>query len=210
MESGSATDVDALLASAKSGDACALSTLFGMYQNYIKLLAASQVRSRLRVRASASDIAQETFLNAHRGFENFRGTTGGEFVAWLRSILTRRIQYLVQQHVQSQVRDVRKEVSIEAIGKSVDQSSIRLETVLQAGSPSPSARLQRQDRSVHVANALAELADDYREVLMLRSVEGLGFKEVAARMQRSHGATRMLWLRAIEALRDRLGNGDSL
>ncbi|MFG0256139.1 MAG: sigma factor-like helix-turn-helix DNA-binding protein, partial [Rhodopirellula sp. JB053] len=59
-------------------------------------------------------------------------------------------------------------------------------------------------RSVCVANALAELSEDHREVLLLRSIEGLSFPEVADQMDRSHGAVRMLWLRAIEALRDKL------
>lgn len=90
--------VDRLLQAARSGDASALSTLFGLYQNYIRLLAASQIRARLRVRASESDVVQETFMNATRGFDNFRGHTGGEFVVWLRSILTRRIQTLIQTH----------------------------------------------------------------------------------------------------------------
>lgn len=198
------TTVDALLASAKAGDSDALSSLFSMYQNYIRLLAESQIRGRLRVRASESDVVQETFLNAARGFTDFRGSNGGEFVAWLRSILSRRIQYLVQQHIDAQKRDIRREVSLETVGRWVDQSSVRLETVLQANEPSPGTRLENHEESIRVADALASLADDYREVLMLRSIEGLDFPEVADRMERSHGAVRMLWLRAVEALRDKL------
>lgn len=197
--------VDSLLAAAKAGDAGALGSLFGLYQDYIRLLAATQIRSRLRVRASPSDIAQETFMNATRGFDQFRGTTGGEFVVWLRSILTRRIQHLIQQNVGAQVRDVRREVSLETVSRWVDQSSVRLETVLLANDPSPGTQLQNHERSVLVANALARLSQDYRDVLMMRSIEGLDFPEVAERMERSHGAVRMLWLRAIQSLRDQLG-----
>lgn len=196
--------VDLLLKAARKGDATALSTLFGLYQNYIRLLAASQIRARLRVRASESDVVQETLLNATRGFSEFRGTTGGEFVTWLRVILTRRIQTLIQTHVDAQVRDVRREVSLETVGKWVDQSSVRLENVLIANDPSPGTQLAHHERSVRVANALAQLSEDHREVLMLRSIEDLDFQEVAEQMERSHGAVRMLWLRAVEALRDKL------
>jgi RNA polymerase sigma-70 factor (ECF subfamily) len=45
------------------------------------------------------------------------------------------------------------------------------------------------------------LSNDYREVLVLRNLQGLPFEEVATRIGRSVGATRMLWLRAIEKLR---------
>jgi RNA polymerase sigma-70 factor (ECF subfamily) len=196
--------VDRLLASAKAGDTESLSRLFSLYQNYVRLLAQSQIRGRLRVRASESDIVQETFLNASRGFDEFRGNTGGEFVTWLRKILSRRIQYFIQQQVDAQRRDVRREVSLEAIGQWVDQSSVRLETVLQADDPSPATQIENHENSVRVANALTELSDDHREVLMLRSVEGFGFSDVAERMQRSSGAVRMLWLRAVKSLRDEL------
>ena len=198
------TQVDRLLQAARNGDAAALSTLFGLYQNYVRLLAASQIRARLRVRASESDVVQETLLNAARGFSEFRGNTGGEFVTWLRAILTRKIQTLIQTHVDAQVRDVRREISLDTVGKWVDQSSVRLENVLAASDPTPVTQLANQERSVCVANALAQLSEDHREVLLLRSIEGLSFPEVADQMNRSHGAVRMLWLRAIEALRDKL------
>jgi RNA polymerase sigma-70 factor (ECF subfamily) len=54
---------------------------------------------------------------------------------------------------------------------------------------------------VVLADRLAQLPDDYREVLVLRNLQGLPFEEVAERMERSVGAVRMLWLRAIEKLR---------
>lgn len=198
------SEVDMLLSAARGGDESSLSKLFAVFQNYIRLLAAAQLHARLRVRASESDIAQDTFLNAHRGFSEFRGTTGGEFVVWLRAILTRRVQYLVQQHVDAQVRDVRREVSLETVGKWVDQSSMRLETVVVSNDPSPATALQNHERSIRVANAMADLSEDHRQVLILRSIEGLAFPDVGSRMNRSHGAVRMLWLRGIQELRDRL------
>jgi RNA polymerase sigma-70 factor (ECF subfamily) len=58
-----------------------------------------------------------------------------------------------------------------------------------------------------LANYLAKLPPDYRQVLVLRHCEGLAFKEVAERMGRSAGAVRMLWLRAISQIRENLGAG---
>jgi RNA polymerase sigma-70 factor (ECF subfamily) len=51
-----------------------------------------------------------------------------------------------------------------------------------------------------MADAMAALPDDYREIIMLRYFEHLTFDAVAARMGRSSGAVRMLWVRALERL----------
>jgi RNA polymerase sigma-70 factor (ECF subfamily) len=58
---------------------------------------------------------------------------------------------------------------------------------------------------VVLADALTQLPDDYREVLILRHLENLPHGEIAARMNRSPGAVRMLWVRALAALRDACG-----
>lgn len=56
-----------------------------------------------------------------------------------------------------------------------------------------------------LADQLAELPADYRDVIVLRHIEALPFDEVARRMECSSGAVRMLWLRAVKLLRERLG-----
>jgi RNA polymerase sigma-70 factor (ECF subfamily) len=57
-----------------------------------------------------------------------------------------------------------------------------------------------------LADTLAALPDDYRQVIVLRHIEGLPFDEVGRRMERSAGAVRMLWLRALKLLREQLVN----
>jgi len=52
-----------------------------------------------------------------------------------------------------------------------------------------------------VADQLAQLPPDYREVIVLRNLEGLPFAQVAKRMGRTSGAVRILWLRALDHLR---------
>jgi RNA polymerase sigma-70 factor (ECF subfamily) len=86
----------------------------------------------------------------------------------------------------------------------LERSAMRLESVLVDQGPSPSSHINRQERTIVLANHLVELPDDYRKVLMWRHCEGLPFKDIARRMERSEGAVRMLWLRAIERIRERL------
>jgi RNA polymerase sigma-70 factor (ECF subfamily) len=55
--------------------------------------------------------------------------------------------------------------------------------------------------SVVLANALAELSDEQREVIVLRSLEERDWPDVARRMGRTPGALRMVWVRALRRLR---------
>ena len=201
MLSDTQGEIDKLFASAREGSASCLGRLLTLYSNYLKLLIATQLDERLRVRVSPSDIVQETFFEAHRDFAQFRGQSPGEFVAWLRKILVNNILRVVEQHLLAEKRDVRREISLERIGRRLEESTARLESLLTQQSDSPSGLAQRNEHEVLLADALADLPDDYRQVILLRHIEGLQFEEVARRMDRSSGAVRMLWLRALERLR---------
>jgi RNA polymerase sigma-70 factor (ECF subfamily) len=177
-----------------------------LYSNYLKLLVTAQLDDRLRGRVSPSDIVQESFFEAHRDFGQFRGQTPGEFVVWLRRIVVNNILRIVEQHVLTEKRDVRREVSMEEIGRRLEQSTVRLETLLAVEDKSPSGCAVERENEIRLADTLAELPDDYRQVIILRHIEGLPFDEVGRRMERSAGAVRMLWLRALKLLRERLGS----
>ena len=58
-----------------------------------------------------------------------------------------------------------------------------------------------REQGVLLADALSELPEDYREVLILRHLDGLSFSEVAQRMGRTLDAVKQLWVRALERLR---------
>lgn len=131
----------------------------------------------------------------------FRGNSEREFVVWLRKILVNNMGRLVEQHVLAQKRDVRREVSLDNMRRSLEKSTMRLEAVLAANCESPSSHVQRRERAVLLADHMAMLSTDHRQVVLLRNLEGMPFDEVATKMNRSTGAVRMLWLRAVEQLR---------
>jgi RNA polymerase sigma-70 factor (ECF subfamily) len=204
MSSRAQHDAGQLFMSARQGSNSCLGQLLALYTNYLKLLVSAQLDSRLRVRVSPSDIVQESFFEAHRDFPEFRGKSIGEFVVWLRRIVVNNILRVVEQHVQAEKRDVRREVSLEEIGRRLEQSTVRLETLLAEQAESPSGCASRREDEILLADTLAQLPADYRDVIVLRHIEGLSFEEVAQRMERSAGAVRMLWLRALKKMRDEL------
>jgi RNA polymerase sigma-70 factor (ECF subfamily) len=94
---------------------------------------------------------------------------------------------------------------MEEIGRRLEQSTVRLETLLAVEDNSPSGVASQREDELRLADTLAQLPVDYREVIVLRHIEGLPFEEVGRRMQRSAGAVRMLWLRALKQLREQWG-----
>ena len=203
------TTAEDLVVAARSGDELSLGQLLQRYRNYLRILSTGQLDGKLRGRVSPSDIVQETYVEAHRDFVQFRGTSESEFASWLRQILIRNLSRAVEQHILTAKRDVRRERSMANLGRSVNRSSERMQTFLADPGKSPSAAMQDRQRSVEIADMVAQLSDDYREVVVLRNFQQLPFEEIAERMQRSPGAVRMLWLRALTQLRELMRMGDN-
>lgn len=197
----SSTNLGQLLVEAKRGDAESLGRLLERYQNYLKLLACTQLDAKVRGRVSPSDVVQETMLEAHCDFPKFRGQSDAEFFSWLRKILVHNLARAVEQHVLAAKRDVRREASPIHINASLDRSTTRLEAMLADHQRSAASNVSLQEQLIQLANALTQLSSDYRDVIVMRHLEGIPFSTISQRMERSSGATRMLWLRAIEQLR---------
>lgn len=202
VESSDSIDVVALITQARSGKSASLGILLELYRNYLSLLATTQIDRRLRPRVSPSDIVQETMLKAHRAFASFRGLSEPELIVWLRTILVNNMATIVEQHLVAAKRDVRREVSLEKLGAALEHSTIQLRALLPANVETPSVSAQKREEEVILADQMAKLPEDYREVLVLRNLKGIAFREIASTMKRSEAAARMLWLRAIEKLRD--------
>jgi RNA polymerase sigma-70 factor (ECF subfamily) len=196
-----------LLAEALRGRRESLGALLEVYRHYLYLQARAQLDLHLRARANPSDLVQETFLQACRHFDQFRGQSPQELLGWLRRILATSLARLSEKQLQARKRDARREVSLEQLPPGGDDGEPLRARLVSPGS-SPSTQAQRRELSEQVAGQLALLPEPYRDVLVLRNLEGLAFDEVARRMGRSPGAVRVLWLRALDQLRQRQLGGD--
>jgi RNA polymerase sigma-70 factor (ECF subfamily) len=191
-----------MIQEARAGTSTALGPLLDLYRNYLRLLARVEIGRRLQGKLDASDLVQETFLEAHRNFAQFRGTSEPQFVSWLRQILAARVANLLRHYLGTQGRDVRLEQGLAA---NLDNSSRMLGEDLVAALSSPSQQAVRREQAVLLANALERLPEDYREVIVLRHLEGLSFPEVARRMGRTLDSVQKLWLRGLARLRQVFG-----
>src|SRR6516162_7631931 len=109
MNSTAGLEPGQLLPRARAGDGRALGELLELYRNYLALLARLQIGRRLQGKVDDSDLIQETFLEAHRHFGRFRGTTEAELMSWLRQILAGVVANLLRRYYGTQRRDVRLE-----------------------------------------------------------------------------------------------------
>lgn len=193
--------ISELLRHAAAGDRVSLDRLLASYSGYLSVLSRSQLDPRICHRVSPSDIVQETLMEVHRDFADFRGQEIQEFTGWLRQILVHNIARAVETHLQAAKRSVHREQVLGSLSASIDRSHHRLSGLAADSWRSPASEADHQESLSELAEALEHLPTDYRTVIVLRHIEGLGFSDVANRMQRSPGAVRMLWLRAIEQLR---------
>src|SRR3954466_15576891 len=131
------------------------------FRSYLRLLARLQLPPKVASKVDASDIVQETMLQAHRAMGDFRGKTQPELIAWLRQILKHTIAHVARDWGR-QKRDVGMERPIAA---AVDESAARLEAYLAAEQTSPSAKADRNEKLVHLATALEDLPDEQREAI---------------------------------------------
>lgn len=191
-----------MILEARQGSDTALGPLLECYRNYLRLLARIEIGRRLQGKLDASDLVQEAFLEAHRNFKLFQGTDEPQFAHWLRQILAAKVANLVRHYFGTQARDVRLE---QAVAADLDNSSRMLANELAASMTSPSQQAAKREEAVLLANALEQLPADYREVIVLRHLEGLTFPQVASRMERTQDSVEKLWLRALAKLRKVFG-----
>jgi RNA polymerase sigma-70 factor (ECF subfamily) len=195
-------NVSELIREARQGNADCRDQLFAMCRSYLGFVARAQVESWLRVKVDASDVVQQTLMEAHRDFARFEGKSEKEWLGWLRKILAHNVADFVRHYRGTAKRQARREVPIQGPG---ENSQFRGAPEPASHDASPSQEFLRLDNELRVAAALAELPPDYQEVIVLRNLQRLPFADVAQQMGRSRPAVQMLWMRAIRKLQEAMG-----
>lgn len=187
------------LTKARGGSVAAQGEFLELCRKYLLLVANRELEDKLRAKGGASDLVQETLLEAHRDFAQFEGTTRAEILAWLRRILLNNLSNFRRRYAGAESRCVAREVSLDGTGPLAElKRSLVLDTT------SPESRVAAEEASAALDRALEQLPVDYREVILLRHSRGLSFAELGQLMDRSDEAARKLYVRAIERLRQEL------
>lgn len=175
------------------------------FRSYLLLLAHVRLDRKIRGKLDASDIVQQTLMEAHQAIESVRGENAAVQAAWLRQILARNLTNAVRDLTREK-RDVTRERSIHA---ALEASSALLETFLVADQSSPSQQAERHERVVFLADALATLPEKQREAVILRHFHGSSLAEIATDLDTTTAAVTGLLHRGLKNLREALnGRGE--
>lgn len=170
------------------------------YRGYLSFLARLELDPRLRHKLDASDVVQQTLLDAFRGWEQYRGQSEAELAAWLRKILANNLAAVLRQYGRAK-RDLALERSLSA---SLDDSAARFERWVAADDSSPTQRALKNERIALVGAALAEMDEVDCRILVLRHWHGRTLREIAEQLECSI-STAAGWLhRAMKSLKQRL------
>lgn len=99
----------ALLLAAQAGSNSSLGLLLQGYRDYLNLLADEELGPAIKVKASASDLVQDSFLEAKRDFGQFTGQSTEEFQAWLRRLLLNNVANVIRNFQGTEKRDISRE-----------------------------------------------------------------------------------------------------
>ncbi len=187
-----------LLLAARGGDADALATLIGRCQGILNAQARRELDSRLQVRASMSDVYQQTCLSAVKQMPAFQGTTMPEFIAWLKALQRHNLLDIARDNKAGK-RDINKE-------RPDDGSNDMPRELPDRQSATPSEIFRADEELCAIHQAIAGLPDRQRQVVSLRLLDKHPFKTIADQLQSTEDAVAGLYKRGLENLRGKMGS----
>lgn len=184
-----------LLSVARAGSLSALGQVLDHYRSYLLAVANNALDSGLLPKVAASDLVQDSLLQAIEDFSRFSGTTEQELRAWLTQVLLDNGCDAQRRYRGTIKRNLAREIALQNGG-----DSTHAELAVAAPQDPPWAPLTTAEERQLTLQALAKLSPEHRQVIELRSLEGKLFEEVGRIMGRSTDAVRKLWGRAVERL----------
>jgi len=197
------SDTDELVTRAAEGDLPAMDRLMDRHRQRLRKMVAVRMDARLAARVDPSDVVQETLAEAARRLREYAKGRPLPFYPWLRQLAWNRLVDLHRRHVRAQ----RRSVTLEEAQRPPldDRSALDLAERLLASDSGPMGRMLHSELRRRVREALDQLSDRDRELLVMRHLEQLSIREIAAVLAVREGAVKTRLVRALQRLRGLLG-----
>lgn len=160
-------DTERLLDLARAGHGPAFDHLFARFRPYLLRLVAARLPRGVRARLDPSDVVQETQLEAFRRLPDYLARRPMTFRLWLRQTARERVLMARRRHVAAARRSTGREAP------PPDDSAAAPPDRLPAGGPTASQACSGREEAHRVRAAVAALAPDDREILVMRTIDGL-------------------------------------
>ena len=194
----SGKDDFSLLRRARDGDEGAFNRVLGKHREKLKRMVAVRMNPRLRSRLDASDVIQDTFVEALRTFEQFLSHSQMPVYVWLRALANEKLIQAHRFHLKAQKRDASREMSI--FGNALSATSEAIAVQLIGRDASPVERAERNDRKRMLTEALDKMGELDREILTLRHFEHMSSKQAAVVLNLKVETVKKRYVRALEKL----------
>lgn len=140
----------------------------------------------------AFDVSQDTFIKAYRSLGSFRGDC--KFSTWLYKIC----QNAARDHLRSKTRNQTVSLTV----PDEDDQSAQLDVEDDDPASDPEQQLERLERRQAVRDAIAQLSDDHREIIILRDIDGLSYEDISEMLDLEIGTVKSRINRARLAVKD--------
>lgn len=191
---GMASEEAALVAELKTGSEQAFALLIAQYSQPVY----SMISRSLRDPSDAADVTQEVFVKVFRHIGGFHGE------ASLRTWIYRIALHEASNQRRWWSRHKKQEMALDAEQGNEDGEPYSMSDVLAAAGPSPYESCASAETREHVEAALRTLPDAYRQVVVLREIEGFGYEEIAEMLSMNLGTVKSRLTRGRIALREAL------
>jgi len=193
-----------LIALAKEGDEPALNQLCSVYGERVRRMIRFRLDPKLRSKLDSVDIVQDALILALDGLKGFTYRNEGDFLRWLSRIAENKLRD-ISDKFHADKRDVHKEIPFQEEGGGAKGGFVGAAGPI--GNTTPSVIVGRKEALDRLERALDELKPEYKEIIVLKKIEGLSHAEIAERLGKNAGAVRMLLARAMAALTITYGQG---
>ena len=183
-------------------------SLLERYRRQIRGMVVARLDRRLASRVDASDVVQDVFADAYRGFSDYARTRPIRFYPWLQQFAKQRLSKLHRDHLRSAKRSLLREQAPLDPGAATGEPAAFAMPVDPGTSPSQHAE-KNEERS-RILSVLQGLPPSDREVLELRYVHGLSFPEIALKLGLGVSAVKMRHFRALNQISTRLDPSSDL
>ncbi len=191
-----------LLANARAGDAEAVNRLLERHRAALRRMIDLRMDHAVQRRVDASDIVQDVLIDAHRRLADYLKNPVMPFHLWLRQMAKDRLIDAHRRHRVAARRSIDREQPL--VVAPLDRSTLDLAAELADPELTPAAAATWQELQVRFQQALEQMDEPDREVLLLRHFEHLSNGEVAEVLKLSEAAAGMRYLRAMRRLRAKL------
>ena len=184
-----------LIERARNGDNFALGQIVSKVRSYLLLVADESLNQRLQSKFGASDIVQQSMLEAHQSIGRFRGSTEAEIRQWLRKIVLGNLIDSTRFYKKSARRSTEREISIDTLAVPLPQAKAQ----------TASWYVSRSETKEQLLRAINGLPQRQRRVIDARHRLGHSYQEIAQDMEATEVAVRKLWSRGVQRLKEVLG-----